>query len=268
MNTVETNVRAEIIRRYVNGESQEELARSFGRKQSTIGANLRRWGVVTRRVGPRRRYTLDATFFNVIDTEEKAYWLGFVFADGSVIRPGAGNWILRIELHRRDEGHLRKFLTALQSTVPVKPSKDPRYCYVQICSRELCDGLKHHGCVPNKTAVHGTPILRKDLYRHFYRGVTDGDGSLLSYRTGTSYGWRYELVGSPTFVREFQEWLVPLALVRFTKLASSGRVLAVRYTGSEQVERIGRLLYADSTVYLDRKYASFERLISRKTMCG
>lgn len=31
-----------------------------------------------------RRHTLDATYFDQIDTPEKAYWLGFVWADGGL----------------------------------------------------------------------------------------------------------------------------------------------------------------------------------------
>ena len=31
-----------------------------------------------------RMYDIDKDYFKVIDTEEKAYWLGFIYADGSI----------------------------------------------------------------------------------------------------------------------------------------------------------------------------------------
>lgn len=41
-------------------------------------------------VEKNKKYTCDSTFFNVIDTEEKAYWLGFLMADGFITIIGNG----------------------------------------------------------------------------------------------------------------------------------------------------------------------------------
>ena len=44
--------------------------------------------------------------FETIDTEEKAYWLGFMYADGYI---GASRYSVGINLSLKDIDHLKKF---------------------------------------------------------------------------------------------------------------------------------------------------------------
>ena len=103
------------------------------------------------------------------------------------------------------------------------------------------------------------------LLRHFYRGFVDGDGSL--YPVFGCGSWRFDALGSPKFIRQFQQWLVVNAGVSYTKLLTpdnSPASLVVRYTGGPQILRIASLLYTDATVYLARKYAQFCKLRSSR----
>jgi hypothetical protein len=251
--------KAEILARYVAGVTVQELATDYGRSFGTMRENLHRWGATLRRRGPAQRYTLNETYFDKVVTECQAYWLGFLLADGSVGQTGAGNFRLRVELSVIDVAHLEKLRNALGSDAPVRRCRNKGSVYTDFCAIKLCDGLISYGCVPKKTAVHGTPKLPGNLYRHFYRGVFDGDGALF----WSGDGYRYELVGAPEFVMQHQQWLMRRADVKATKMFNRGLVLAVRYTGSRQVERIMDLLYDDAAVYLDRKFEVYKRLKGR-----
>lgn len=211
-----------------------------------------------RRSGPPRTYELDEDFFRTIDCEEKAYWLGFAFADGSVVQSGAGNWWFGVELQRSDEDHLAKLAKALQTDVPIRPSHDGAAAYLRICSIKLVRDLKRLGCIPNKTYGHPVPQIRKHLLRHFFRGLTDGDGSLFLTR-GT---WRYDLIGTPEMVRFCQDFLVEELNLGYTKLVVRGPIRSLRYTGNWQVRHIADLLYENSTVYLDRKMKTYHGLVA------
>ena len=57
--------------------------------------------------------TFDEHSFDVIDTEEKAYWLGFLYADGNV--SNTKNEV-GITLQSSDIKHLYKFKTFLKSS--------------------------------------------------------------------------------------------------------------------------------------------------------
>jgi len=243
------------VDRYAAGETIESLATAAGISWGTMKDALHRWGATMRRSGPTRLYRLDESFFERIDTEEKAYWLGFAFADGSVI---ANCRVFRTELHRRDVQHLRKLATALQTDIPIKPFPAHSSYYLAVGSAKLCRFLSRHGCVPNKTCRHGTPKIAKKLLRHFYRGVVDGDGSL--FCSTKSKAWAFDCVGSRVFIEDFQAWLMRRLGLSATKLRCRGEAWSVRYDGTRQVAQIGRLLYANATVFLDRKNAKYLQL--------
>jgi intein/homing endonuclease len=126
----------------------------------------------------------------------------------------------------------------------------------------LCDALKNRGCIPNKTYANCvTPEVPQELRHHFYRGLFDGDGSLMALPR--AHSWRYELTGSPDVIIDHQHWLMENAGVGPTRLLHRTVTAAVRYTGGEQVERIMRLLYAKATVYLPRKFTRYQQLLDR-----
>ena len=262
----------DLIDRYQVGETIAQLAEAIGCADSTIVRRFCKAGFKGRRRGPPRTYDLDESYFEEIDTEEKAYWLGFLFADGSVQQKIIGNWVLRLELQESDADHVQKFRQAIGSNAPIVPQtrqkcrgdKKHKSIYLDLCSIRLCRSLIKLGCIPCKTGIHGTPDIDISLYRHFYRGAVDGDGSI--FAIPQIHAWRFELTAAPRFAKDFQDWLIPCANVNKTKLIQpkqSKKVRAVRYTGGPQIERICELLYGDATIYLERKMESVRRLFCR-----
>src|ERR1051326_5046232 len=61
-----------------------------------------------------RLYPLNHAFFDVIDSEEKAYWLGFLSGDGAIIKS-----TVVVALKRGDAAHLTKLATAIESSAPI-----------------------------------------------------------------------------------------------------------------------------------------------------
>lgn len=55
------------------------------------------------------KYTFNENIFSIIDNEEKAYWLGFLYADGYLTDQG----LFGCALQEKDKAHLNKFLTFL-----------------------------------------------------------------------------------------------------------------------------------------------------------
>lgn len=79
-----------------------------------------------------KKHDYDESVFDVIDTEEKAYWAGFIMGDGQIEefkRPRADgstylNYRLNINLKYSDIDHLQKFLDFLKCTTKkIKKSK-------------------------------------------------------------------------------------------------------------------------------------------------
>jgi hypothetical protein len=131
--------------------------------------------------------TYDKNFFEKIDNSIKAYWLGFMYTDGSV----STNNRWGIELGIKDIGHLNIFLKDLNSNIKIRTRKrksrfegyeDNIYesCSFTICNAKMYNDLVNCGVKRNKTEsleFPSTNILPKHLYPHFIRGLFDGDGS-------------------------------------------------------------------------------------------
>lgn len=257
--------RHDVISRYHAGETIEELSKSTGHGTATIQRYFRRQGVKCRRPGPRRFYNLNESFFDSIDNELKAYWLGFILADGSVRQTGSGNWVLGIELADVDKHHLVKLAAALGTDSPLRSrtnNKGSKVSRLVVSSNKICKALISLEVTSNKTGRHGTPVIPDELLRHMYRGHTDGDGSFFYCKTTKS--WCHDSVGSEKFMLDYQSWLMNNAALSKTKPVQRGPVISIRYSGGRQVEKIARLLYDGSTVSLDRKYDLYLDILDRK----
>lgn len=187
-------------------------------------------------------------FFADIDTPEKAYWLGFISADGNVSSDGKH---VQIKLHERDEAHLQKFsdLIGYHGNISKYSAVTNYGAYefvtIKVQSEKMNLDLVKHGCIPNKSTWLEPPTgVKAALYQHFIRGMMDGDGSLVR-RAGQVKGIR--LYGVQRIVQWASE-ILPGGRVR----QHSGQTWEIQWNGTEIVEK----LYSDSTdsSRLERNY--------------
>ena len=121
------NLEPRMIEMYNNGSSYEEISKELGVSQSSIYIALSERQIQT----PHGYYhfieseelTVNENFFETIDTEVKAYWLGFIAADGC-IRDSNNNIALTIEVNTVDLIHLKKFRNDIESNHPIKKRKN------------------------------------------------------------------------------------------------------------------------------------------------
>ena len=220
-----------------------------GNLTEVVGANLNRGhtrscGCYGRNVA--KKYVVDEDYFYVIDTEQKAYWLGFLYADGNI---GKDLKTVRLVLQKRDMEHIQKFLYSINSSHPISYYKE-QYPGVSIKNQMFCGGLIKSGLFPNKSRDITPPSLSDDLQRHFWRGVMDGDGSIRTSKVHAFalYGNRYTCLGFGDFLRK--NTIMTNAKVTTNQFGVSSFSTSGRRVTFETLE----LLYGNSNVYLDRKY--------------
>lgn len=195
-----------------------------------------------------RKYQADHSFFDEINTQEKAYWLGFIGADGCV-RMHVNSPRLEMCLAPKDADHLRLLRTALRSTHKVTAAKTS--CRFAICSRRLFDGLGKHGVHPRKTLTYRWPdSLSPELLRHFVRGYFDGDGS---FSMTTRNQVVASVVGTEQFLMGLRSYLIRTLGFPENRLRWQTAAPRLSYGGNKQMVRFAHLLYDDATVYLNRK---------------
>ncbi len=133
---------------------------------------------------------MNTSIFKNIDTEEKAYWLGFIYADGSVDNRHKK---LKVTLSDLDKNHLLKLQKFLGHDKPLYTYKEKTFNFnsdymckpqveLSVYSVELFNSLQTFGIIPNKTYNFCLDIssIPNNLHKHFWRGIIDGDGCLVA----------------------------------------------------------------------------------------
>lgn len=180
-------------------------------------------------------------YFNVIDTEAKAYWLGFLYADGGVTERR-----LSINLKETDREHIERFQQAIGSTHKIYPTTKGTCARVDISSTELVRDLRRHGIMPNKTLTLMPPVgLDKNLEPAFIRGYWDGDGSIGFY--GNYQQLQITAVGTEAMVRWIDDRLPAPSYV-----SVNGSLHRVRSTTKNAKKNLD-YLYGDCYIALRRK---------------
>lgn len=211
-----------------------------------------------------RKYKLDENAFNDVKDEYAAYWLGFIFADGSVV----GN-VLRVDLSSKDKNHLYKLRRFLQSSQPLYERKNRNTHGLAICSKMTVSNLHQLGCMPRKTYDLSYPdFLPQNLERHFIRGFFDGDGSIgISDRVDRRRGKEYRHKELKIRLCGTLGMLVPIQVILkretncLSKIGPTTGTYLLQINRFEDVQCVLDHLYCDAKIYLTRKRAQYFRAI-------
>jgi len=193
--------------------------------------------------------------FNIIDTEEKAYWLGFLAADGSVSKKQ-----LSLQLGEKDLEHLLKFKEFIgidykirRRITKLNNKEFIGYRYT-ISSSKFVRSLLNHNIYPNKGATINIPeTIPNNLIHHYIRGLFDGDGCITKRKQLS-----FSIASSYRMCEQIQEILIKNCNLRKTKLEIHEKHSYIHYCGNIQNKRIYYFLYQDATIFLKRKKIIFE----------
>ena len=214
---------------------------------------------------------VDSFAFDIIDTEEKAYWLGFLYADGYV-SDGYLNHRVEIALKYSDYNHIIKFQKFLKSNHKINKKiikkEDGKIFYsarLTIQDEHLCNSLRKYGCINNKSLIVQFPhFLDKNLMRHFIRGFFDGDGTLSKTKNEEFIiGFTS---GSKDFLNELKKYLLDLGFwTTDLRQRHIGRENYTIYISRSQNKSFLTYLYQHSSISLNRKYELYLAALGQVT---
>jgi hypothetical protein len=219
--------------------------------------------------------------FSIIDSELKAYLIGFFYADATL-----DDYTITIRLSINDIEYVEKLAKLLNKTTFIKDIKNKngkiyKCSGFNICSKMSVDSLRSIGFIPNKTYQNDDIIFRNipnDLKRHFIRGYLDGDGTIyFSDWTDKKNNWNNTPKCSVGFVsinkkilESINEFLsLNLNLSNQKKVRSdkykddtkNDKYWRLIYNGNRISKKILDYLYNDSTFYMDRKYNEYLKIV-------
>lgn len=246
------------------------LAKQLGTTRKILSKHFKNLGIEVKQ--PLKKYFYDEDYFRQIDHPDKAYWLGFIYADGSITESKTD---IKLEIGIKDREHLIKFANCIglpESKVKERTSKCKGKIYtsyrITVNSTKLCRDLIQLGAVPKKSLILTFPDFLEDQYiSHFIRGYFDGDGCL-NIRTQPSGNKtaRVNFVGTLEFLTGIQDHYYNKFGVAKTKIVQKQGQKA--YTFEKSGDGCWIMLddmYKDCAISLDRKYAKYFAVSSRNT---
>lgn len=188
--------------------------------------------------------------FDNIDSPEKAYWLGFIIADGYL---NDNKHMVRIKLGDKDKHHLEKFIEFIQGDLSMLKSEihnttGKQEWYVSMYSKEVCQALKKLRVEQAKSSKEHIPPISAQYYRDLIRGLWDGDGFIRS--SLTSIG----LIGSYEVLKFVQTIFYQELQVKPLKIYNHCNTYKIEYSSTKTaIPAILTYLYQDQDIALDRK---------------
>lgn len=203
-------------------------------------------------------------FFEIIDTEEKAYILGWLISDGYVIYPkGKKNPFWGITVKSSDKYILERFkeIIGIEKNIVdskrFRPNRKTKYTYeseLVIISRKMVEDLAKYDIVPRKCKTVTFPSnIRDDLIPHIIRGIFDGDGCIGINKSVSFTGNQY-------VISKIQQILENKINLNKVKLFEKEGTFILSFSAKQNVKDFYHYIYDNATIYLTRKKERFEKL--------
>lgn len=215
----------------------------------------------------KRKYPLNENFFDVIDSEEKAYLLGLLYADGT---NSTGKTEIKLALHEQDASILEIFKNILQPDKPLyfemgKGKRGDVYKLV-INSKKISYRLCDLGVIPAKTLKLKFPeFIDDNLMHHFVRGFFDGDGNIHFNKKCKQL--MFSITSTESFLLSLQKILMYKCYLNKVKLSTrhperNHNIRQLTYCGNNSVKRLYEWLYKDAKIFFKRKKSYYEKYLT------
>lgn len=252
-----------IIELYQGGLSSSMIAQNLNITSTTvlkwlIKNNISRRSRYSYKRKYQRKYSVNENYFKEVGTPIKAYWLGFLMADGCVLHRGSISHGVKIKLKEADIDILTAFKADICSEHPIKTFIENGYpqASIQINSKHMAYDLINYGCVPAKSLILKFPSnLDRVLHSHFIRGYSDGDGSVMVNRSNNQIYW--EVAGTLPFLTEIQRIMMDSCNLKKINIRKQKNICCLRYGGNKQIKKIRAYLYENADRFMERKFMKF-----------
>lgn len=254
-----------IVNLYVEEKlSTPKIGKIMGCNYNKICRILDEYGIERTNNG-LRKYHLNETYFDSIDTPNKAYLLGLLGADGCNFPPKG---TVFIALQETDRELLEKINIEIGNETPLrvvdqsKRKSDKNYSYSNMCvlnmySKHICTSLEKLGVIRNKSLELKFPNIDEDLYSHYLRGYFDGDGSVYQH-VKNEHNKKITLTFTSTEqfckkIKEIVENKLGIYCGIYDASCHNGITKVASLSGASAIKLLD-WMYKDADLYLQRKY--------------
>lgn len=259
MKKMSSAIAAKIVQMYNSNLPATKIAKKFNISTTPIYGILNENNVKIRSMSESHRtYTINQDYFDNIDTHEKAYFLGFLYADGyNQTEKGT----VYLTIHEKDRHILESFKDELKFNKDLRPRINKMLSLI-ISNTQISKKLSSIGMVKAKTFKVEFPLIDEQYYNSFILGVFDGDGCI-SINKKLKRGV-FSICGYRPFMESISKIINnELKIVFGTSVRWPNRknnIISINKCGNNQIIKLMDWLYKDSRLYLKRKKEKYNFL--------
>lgn len=209
---------------------------------------------------------LRENYFEQIDSEDKAYFLGFIIGDGNVFTGYCNNGysaMVSITVDESDIRILEQFKEQTKvSTAIAKDGRGARQAVIR--SNKMAEDLAKYGVVPRKTFKTYLPTnIPKNFMKDLIRGICDSDGSVGAQPLKTNpnkFNHWISFCGTRKLMEDISEYCYKtLNLSKKSKVYEykDKSLSETKFKNIEDMYKVGMWMYDNSHFYLERKKNKF-----------
>ena len=242
---------------YINGLTSDEISDRYGFNRASLYNLFKKYHFVLDN-DRLRPYDVDDFYFDKIDTPNKAYILGFLWADG---HNKTSKGIVEMRLQERDKHILEDISAEMKNNRPLYLVKERRLNHqntyrICITSRRISDTLLHRGMCSNKTYILQWPTeLDEAFISHFLRGFTDGDGHIdkneLSWAGTEMMLCKIKEILLDKFGIEAKVYNTKTEIIKTLRVCKRGDIMTIL-----------NWMYRDADLKLNRKFLKYQELVN------
>lgn len=240
----------DIIERYKNGEAIMNIRKDYNVSHNAINRVLKENNVVIR---GNRKHFYNENVFKKIDTAEKAYWIGFITADGYI---NEDKNFMRIKLQEKDKTHLYKFMNFIGGDEGMIKYEfhnitGNKQWYIEVNGKSFIKSLVDLGIKQGKSSnEQWCDKIPEKYIKDYIRGIVDGDGHIEQNRI--------DICNSYEVLYNIQKYLIRECGITKGKIFDHSNTKRI-YICKNSIFVLYHLYY-ENCVSLDRKYKTVKIL--------
>lgn len=168
--------------------SPGKLAAKYSMPRTSVSRYAAKYGLYEKKFTRTSKNSINETYFENIDNAKKAYWLGFIMADGNVYHYKDSDKVqFEIKLQASDADHLREFAKEIgfpEDKIHLRDSERngtmTQCATIRSYNSKFCNSLEAYGISDRKSGRESFPrkLIPTEFHKDFVRGFWDGDGNI------------------------------------------------------------------------------------------
>lgn len=272
--TITRTTEQDIVNYYtLNPTTIEVTANKFSLSSPTIIKILNKYNIERYKKAQIFNPNMNEDYFENIDTQNKAYFLGLIIADGNVFKEDNNKSnrqsSISITLQDSDNYILSKFKEEIFVNTSV--ASDGRGAStISVRSNKMADDLLKYNIMERKSFSTSLPNIDDNLMKHLIRGILDGDGSVQGRQTDIKNRYKHSVgfCGAKLLMTQIRDYLVgKLNLTNVSVYTYKNRELSmVTWSAVKDMKLLYHYLYDDAETYLIRKKEKFDSIMNHYNM--